>query len=189
MRWAAGVWLYRSSYMAEDLTERVRGVLKRLSRERRFNQTTVAHRLNLVPSAVSRNLTQAGRPLSLEFVATIADEAGIHLSELVAPPRAALKQLDADEAALLRWLRLWPKDVTRHLGRFVQFFADEAPPVQQQRNLHELIRNLAQNDRDWLYGVAVMLREGTLPPDLQAGLVQELEAEQYRKRAKRRRET
>ena len=168
----------------ETLSERVTAHLQAFA-ERRGFRTALAKRLQLSQSAISPYVS-GERPVTLAMVEAISEAANVPIAELVAPADTEIKQLDADEAALLRWLRLWPKDVTRHLGRFVQFFADEAPAVQQQRNFHEMYRNLGTKDREWLYGVSVMLREGTLPPDLQAGLVQELEAEQYRRQATKR---
>lgn len=172
--------------MTASLTERVRLALQRLFRERRFSQTNIAKRLGIVPSAVSRTLTDPNRPITLDFLEALAAEVpGVHVSELVAPSDAVLKQLNAEEAMILRALRRWPASVTRALAVFLAFFADEAPVDVQTRNLHEYWRGLGVKDREWLFGVAVLLREGTLAPDLQAGLVERLEAERYTAAAQR----
>lgn len=163
--------------MAElTLTERVRAQLVKLHRARKFSQVAVAQRLNQFPSAVNHTLHRADRPLTLEFLEAVADTApSVLVAELVAPPGSTLKQLNPDEAALLRALRLWPAHVTRALGAFVAFFADEESEAVQTRNLHAYWRQMDQKDRDWFYGVAVLMREGSLGPDLRAGLVDRLE--------------
>lgn len=130
----------------------------------------------MVPSAITPYV-QGHREPSLTMLEAVSELTQVPIAELVTPPEAVLKQLNPDEAALLRWLRSWPLDVTRSLVQFVAFFADEPPAARQTRNLHELWRGLGHADREWLYGVAVMLREKTLAPDLQAALLQRLEIE------------
>ena len=118
----------------------------------------------------------------------MSDLSGRPVAELVAPP-GTIYQLNAEEAAIIRRLRLWPASVMRALGAFLAFFADEPPEVRLSRNMHELWRGLETRDREWLFGIAVMLRERSLAPDHLAGLVEQLKAEAATAaKAKRRRD-
>ncbi len=157
-------------------TDRVRRRLRELSDTKAFKQTKVAARLDIDQGAVNRYINGA-TPITVSFLEAVSEETSIPLAELVAPP-GTIHQLNADEAALLRWLRRWPLSVTRALCGFLAFFADEPPQLLQTRNLHELWRHLPAKRREWLYGVAVLLKEGTLAPDLQARLMAQLQAEQ-----------
>jgi transcriptional regulator with XRE-family HTH domain len=160
---------------AHTLAERLSVRLRELSEKRGF-RNALAKRLRVYPSAITPYVS-GEREMSMDMLEAVSELAAIPLAELVAPPGSLIKQLDADEAALLRHLRKWPKSVIRNLCQFVGFFADEDPAETQARNLHELYRGLRANDRDWLYSAAVMLREKALPPDLQQGLSEQLVAE------------
>jgi transcriptional regulator with XRE-family HTH domain len=142
----------------------------------------VAARLKLDASAVTRYVN-GPTALTIEFLDAVSQESGVPLGELVSPP-GTLHQLDAYESALIRALRQWPKSVTQAILSFVGFFADEAPVERQAKNLHEMYRKMPDGDREWLYSVALLLSEQTLPPDLRAGLVSRLtdEARPSRKR-------
>lgn len=159
-----------------EATERMRRRLRELSDDRRFRQTKIAARLGIAQSAVNRYIHGA-TPITVSFLEAISEETGIPIAELVAPP-GTIHQLNADEAALIRWLRGWPLSVTRALVAFLAPFADEPPQAKQTRNLHELWRRMPAKKREWFYSVGLLLMEGTLAPDLQARLLARLEADQ-----------
>lgn len=157
-------------------TERTRRRLQALVRDKAFRQTRVAERLGIATSAVNRYI-HGVTPITLTFLEAVAEESRVPLTELVSQDEG-WKQLNPDELALLRALRQWPLSVTRALCAFVGFFADEPAQVRQTRNLHELWRRMPAKRRDWFYSVGLLLQEGTLAPDLQARLLQQLEADQ-----------
>ena len=157
-------------------TERTRLRLRELVREKRLAQHRIADRLQIARSAVNRYI-QGETPITVSFLEAVEAETRVPLAELVTEP-GTVYQLNADEAALIRWLRRWPLSVTRALCGFLAFFADEPSQMRQTRNLHELWRGLPQKKRDWFYGMGILLAEGTLAPDLQARLMARLEAEQ-----------
>jgi transcriptional regulator with XRE-family HTH domain len=164
-----------------DLTEHVRARLVELHRAKKFTQTAVARRLNKDTSAANRILTGT-KAITLADLEAIADEADVNAAELIAPP-GTLKQLNAEEAELLRMLRAWPQSVRLALLVFLRFFADESPAETQTRNLHEHWRGLNAGDRNWIAGVVQMVREGILPPDLREGLIDQLITETQKRRA------
>lgn len=161
----------------ENLTDRVRAALRDLHQARRFSQVKLADRLKVDPSSVSHTLNKPDRPITLDFLEAASQLAGVRVAELVAEPGSVVKELNPDEAALLRALRNWPLTVTRSLVAFVAFFADEEPAATQTRNLHELWRHLNQRQREAVYGFAVMQREGSLPPEITAKLYERLSDE------------
>lgn len=166
----------------EDATSRVRARIRDLKDARRFKQVNVANRLGMDPSALSLYI-HGNRPLTLRVLEAIAEEAAIPLAELVAPEEG-WKQVSPGEAALLRHLRKWPAALINDcLIPFFAFFADEEPAETQTRNVHEHWRRLKRTDREWVYGLLVMLREGLLPPDLRAGLDRQLAAERLREKS------
>jgi transcriptional regulator with XRE-family HTH domain len=168
------------------LTERVRGRLVALKQEKRWKRKDVAARLGVDGSAVSRIVTN--KDITLAQLEAIATEAGVEPAELVAPP-GTLKQVNAEEAELLRYWRAWPKSVSQALLAFLRYFADESPAETQTRNVHEFWRGLNTRDRGWIFGILQMVREGILTPDLREGLTDRaIEALQQRRggRAKRR---
>lgn len=172
--------------LLELRVEHVRERLWRLHKQGRLNQTALAKRLRVKPSAISKVLNTEGRTISLELLIEAAELAQVPLAELVAAENSAVKELDPEEAALLRHLRKWPRHVRRSLLDFLAFFADEEPAVTQTRNLHALWRQIGKpSDRDWIYGVVQMVVEGILPPDLREGLVGQLRDEQQRQQAGR----
>jgi transcriptional regulator with XRE-family HTH domain len=176
--------------MVQTTTEHARERVKALQDARRFRQKAVAKRLNMSASNVSRTINDESRDFTLAFLDAVAHEARVPLVELVVPPDSMVRQLNADEARLLRAMQGWPASVTRSLLQFVAFFADEPPVAQQTRNVHEYWRGMDQIDRDWIYGLLVMLREGKMPQDLRTGLLDHLKREQYKRQsddAKRRR--
>lgn len=158
--------------MAGTATARIRARLREMSQSRAFTQTAVAKRLGIDQASVNRYV-HGPTPLTVTFLEAVAEETQIPLGELVAPP-GSYKQLDAEEAALLRYLRRWPKSVMRALIAFVAFFADEPPAAVQTRNMHELWRRMPTKQREVLYGVAVLIRERTLSPELQARILGQL---------------
>ncbi len=163
--------------MPESLTERVSARLMVLAETRGF-KTALAARMGYTQASITP-YTKGERAVPLEMLEAIAEVSQIPVCELIAEP-GTLYQLDGQESALIRHLRRWPKSVTHALVAFVGFFADEPPIEAQTRNLHELWRGLPPGEKEWLYGVAVMLRERTLPPDLRAGLVDRLTNEATR---------
>jgi transcriptional regulator with XRE-family HTH domain len=165
----------------DALTERVRARLVELHRARRFSQTKVALTLGVHPSAVSRTLT-GDKAITLEELGCIADAAGVNVAELVAPPDT-LKQLNAEESELLRYVRDWPQEVGRALLMFLRYFADETPAEHQTRNVHQFWRGMPTRDRLWVYGLLQMVREGILTPDLREALTDRLIDEQQRRQA------
>jgi transcriptional regulator with XRE-family HTH domain len=157
-------------------TDRVRQRLQGLVREKKLPQSIVAGKLGIARSAVNRYV-HGPTPITIDFLEVAEEVSGVPLGEL-ASPQESWKQVNPDEAALLRALRRWPITVTRALGAFVAFFADEPAQVRQTRNFHELWRHLPQKKRDELYAIGVLLSGGTLAPDLLARLMAQLEAEQ-----------
>lgn len=129
---------------------------------------------------------QGERPLTLDALDAISGACGVPLVELLADPDAVIKQLDAEEAALLRAVRDWPKDVLRHLLRFVWHFDQPAPTAKLSRDMHTIFRELTEAQRSWIYGLSVGLREGVLPPDIQEGLAATVQGEAAALRAAKR---
>lgn len=168
----------------QTLSERVSDSLRELAERRGFRKA-LAERMGFRPSGVTPYV-KGERHVTLPMLEAISELSGVPVANLVVPPDSSIKQLNADEAALYRALHRWPLSVTRALCAFVAFFADEEPAAGLTRNLHELWRGLQAPDREWLYGIAVMLREGILPPDLRQGLVDSLKAELQRRAATRR---
>jgi len=164
------------------VTEQVRARLQEVFKERALKQVRVAERLGMNSSAVTRYLN-GPTAITLEFLEAVAEESQVPIGELVSAVGSA-HHLDAYESALIRALRQWPKSVTQAILSFVAFFADEAPVERQAKNLHEMYRKMPDGDREWLYSVALLLSEQTLPPDLRGGLVSRLtdEARPSRKR-------
>jgi hypothetical protein len=123
-----------------------------------------------------RAIINGPTPLTLVFLEAVADETCVPLAELVAGAEK-LHELDAYESALIRALRLWPKSVTQAILSFVAFFADESPVERQAKNLHEMYRKMDDGDREFLSSLAVLLREKAVPPDLRAGISNQLKGE------------
>ncbi len=166
--------------MAEStMTELVRRRLRQLKEDRRLSYTTLADRLALDASGISKTVAAGStRPITVRLLEAVAELTQIPVAELVADPKRTLRELTTDEEVVIRSLRLWPASVSRALCGFVRFFAEDRSGDAQTRNLLELWRGLEKSaDRDWLYGVAVLLREKTLAPDLRAGLEHRLKAE------------
>jgi transcriptional regulator with XRE-family HTH domain len=149
----------------ESLTEVVRRRLYRLSKQKRFRRDALAQRLGVVESAVTKNLRIEGRPLTIEFVAHVADLAQVPIAELVVPKGSDIKQVDAEEAMLLRYMRKWPRPTLRALLAFLTFFANEPPAETLKRNFDEQWRRLRVQDRERLYSYAIVFREQALGPD------------------------
>ena len=157
-------------------TDRVREQLQRLVREKRLSQRRVAEKLGMGAPGVNKYIN-GDTPITVAFLEAVSDVARVPIAELIAEP-GTVYQLNADEAALIRWLRGWPLSVTRAFCAFLAPFADEAPQLKQTRNLHELWRRMPAKKREWFYSVGLLLMEGTLAPDLQARLLQRLEVDQ-----------
>jgi transcriptional regulator with XRE-family HTH domain len=158
------------------LSERVKARIVELYRQRKFTQATLAKALSVDPSAAHGYVSGDTR-ISLDVLEAVCEVSGVPVAELVAPVGSQIKQLNGDEAAVIRALRQWPLSVTRSLGAFLAFFADEPFEDAQARSHHELWRGLNMRERDWLHGIAVMLREQTLGPDLREALVDRLSRE------------
>ena len=165
-----------------DATERTRKTLQRLAREKTLRQSRLAARLGVAASAVNRSI-HGPTPITVTFLEAVEADTGIPLAEIVAPPGTTY-QLDADEAALIRAFRKWPKSVVHALLAFLAPFVDEGPTETRTRNLHEYWRRMPARDQEWIYGIVVMLREGMLPPDVRAGLVRHLEAELAKRKSR-----
>jgi transcriptional regulator with XRE-family HTH domain len=161
-----------------DVTTRVRARLLELFNAGQFKQARVADRLGINSSAITRYVN-GPTALTLEFLDAVAVEANLPLGELVSPAGSG-HHLDTHEAALIRALRQWPKSVTQAILNFVAFFADETPVERQGKNLHEMYRRMPDADREWLYSVALLVSERTLPPDLRGGVVDLLKGEATR---------
>ncbi len=161
--------------MAQSISERLLQRLQELTAKHGF-QAKLARKLSVSDQAITR-LVAGDTTLTVDALEAIAEVSGIPVAELVVPPSAVIKQLDAEEAALLRYLRRWPKTVSRALIVFVAFFADEEPAETQTRNLHELYRHLDAPMREALYGFAIGLREKSIPPDIERALFERLSAE------------
>ena len=159
-----------------DATERTRARLQELVRAKRLKQTRLVERLGMGASSVNKYI-QGTTPITVAFLEAVEEVAQVPIAELVAPA-GTVHQLNADEAALIRWLRGWPLSVTRALCAFLAPFADEAPQLKQTRNLHELWRRMPAKKREWYYSVGLLLMEGTLAADLQARLLQRLTVDQ-----------
>jgi transcriptional regulator with XRE-family HTH domain len=157
------------------LNDRVMTRLREFARQRGF-QTALALRLKRTQSAITPYV-KGEYSLGLDELEAIADVSGVPIAELVAPPDATIKQLNADEAELVRLLRLWPVSVTRALLAFVRPFGNEPAVERQKRNLDEYWRHFDAKERDWLLSLAVLLRERTLGPDLREGIVDRLTRE------------
>lgn len=157
------------------LSERLAAQLREFS-ERRGFKVALARRLNFQPSAITPYVT-GERPMSLEVLEAVSELASVPLAELVAAPGSSVRELNADEAALLRALRRWPLTVTRSLCAFVAFFADEEPVAAQTRNFHELWRRMDQTRRDRIFSLAQLMSEGVLTPDLLSALQERLVAD------------
>lgn len=167
--------------MRESLAWRVAERLRELSEQRGF-RLSLAKRLKKTPPAITPYVS-GERAVTLEMLEAISEIAHIPLAELVALPGSDVKELNPNEAALIRALRQWPSSVTKALLTFVAFFADEEPAATQTRNLHAYFREFDQKDRDWYYGIAVLMHEGMLPPDVREGLMDRLAVERYKRQA------
>jgi transcriptional regulator with XRE-family HTH domain len=175
--------VYRNP-MDSELTELVRQRLYQLAKTKRFRRDALAERLGVVESAVTKNLITPGRPLTIGFVEAAAALADVPVAELLCPQGSEIKQVDAEEASLLRYLRQWPRTVRRALLAFVQFFSNEDPADTQFRNLREHWRHLNATDRERLNSYAVIFREKVLTPDQEQALNGRLRGLAARERAR-----
>jgi transcriptional regulator with XRE-family HTH domain len=176
--------VYRNQ-MDSELTELVRQRLYKLAKTKRFRRDALAERLGIVESAVTKNLITPGRPLTIAFVEAAATLADVPIAELFCPQGSEIKQVDAEEAGLLRHLRLWPRTVRRSLLAFLQFFSSEDPADLQFRNLREHWRHLNATDRERLNSYAVIFREKVLAPDQRQALDERLQESVTRERERR----
>jgi transcriptional regulator with XRE-family HTH domain len=165
----------------EPLSARVSARLRELSDRRGF-RSALAGRLKLSPAAISPYVS-GEREVTLDMLEAMAELSQVPVAELVAPPGSLVKQLDAHEATLLRYVRKWPSSVVQALLGFLAYVADEPAVETQARNLCEYWRHLPQGDRDWLYGLVVGLREDRVPQDLREGLTDRLKREQYKRQS------
>ena len=165
--------------------------MREVSTPRLFKKQ-LAERLRVGPSTITP-YTSGEREPPLHYIEAAAAIANIPIAEFVAAPGSTVRELNADEAAILRALRQWPLSVTRALCAFVAFFADEEPVAQQTRKMHEVWRHLPPEKRAAVFGYAVQAAENMIPPDIATGLFEELSAASraavgttYRKPLKRR---
>jgi transcriptional regulator with XRE-family HTH domain len=168
--------------MTENLAALVKARIKRLYDERRFTQTALAKELGVTPSAVN-GYFRTETPVTLDLLEAVSALTHIPVGELVAPDGSLVKQLDADEAALLRYARSWPKSVLHGLLVFLRYWADEPPVVQQTRKLHEFWRVMPMRNKDAFFGLAAILSERVLEPDLLEQLTAHVKDEHYTQRA------
>ncbi len=171
--------------MDSELTELVRQRLYKLAKTKKFRRDALAERLGIVESAVTKNLITPGRPLTIGFVEAAATLADVPIAELFCPQGSDIKQVDAEEASLLRHLRQWPRTVRRALLAFLEFFSGEDPADMQFRNLREHWRHLSATDRERLNSYAVIFREKVLTPDQESALNGRLQGLAARERARR----
>lgn len=157
----------------DSLADRVKARTLALYGDGRFTQAALAECLGVDPSAAQGYVKGTTR-ISLKVLEAVSIVSGEPLAELVVPPGSLIKQVNADEAALLRALRSWPLSVTRALGVFVAYFADEPPALQQTRKMHEHYKNLDVKKREQLLSIAQLLDEGVLGPDLLGALQERL---------------
>jgi transcriptional regulator with XRE-family HTH domain len=152
-------------------------------------KTLVAERLRVANATVTPWFDGSREP-SLDQLEKICDLAGIRLAEIVSP-EGSLYELDADEGAIVRALRLWPATVRRSLAAFVRYFSNEEPVAGQSRKMAELWRHLPPERRSSVYGYALAMSEGAIPPDIAAEFFDQLSAEAKaavgRRRTRRRR--
>lgn len=152
--------------LAERTTRRLREFAE--AQPRGF-KIALARRLGVSAAAITPYVGQEARQMPLEMLEALSELVSVPVGELIAKEGSTYRELNADEAALLRALRRWPPNVTRSLCAFVAFFADEEPAAAQTRALHELWR---QTDdpmrRNKIFAVALWIAEGLLTPDLQA---------------------
>lgn len=158
--------------MRDTLNERLAARLRELSERRGFKRD-LAERLDLTPSAITP-YAQGERRITVDMLEAMSELSGVPLAELVAKHESAVRELNPDEAAIIRALRQWPLSVRQSLGSLLTFFADEPAPAGQTRNAHELWRQMRIQDREWVYGLMRMVVEGALPPDLREGLTDHL---------------
>lgn len=168
--------------MTDDLADRAAAALRRLTAQYGM-RVRLAKELNVVPSAITPYV-EGDREVTLRMLQAVSKLTGERVSEMLAPPNSSLKELDPEEAAILRWLRSWPRDVTRNLAAFLMFFADEPPALQRDRSFHDLYRNLGDKDRELIYSIALQAREQNVSPDMRAALVRRLEEDATQLRAR-----
>ncbi|MGP1666195.1 MAG: helix-turn-helix domain-containing protein, partial [Rhodanobacter sp.] len=89
--------------------EIAKSAVRRLNAEKRFSIAAAATQAGVSASSMW-HYVKGERPLTLDVLEVISRLSGAPMAELVAPPDAVLKQLDADEAALLRAVRAWLAD-------------------------------------------------------------------------------
>lgn len=160
----------------ESLAERVKRRVVRLYDEGRFKQNIAAERLNMNPASL-HGYVRGSTDITLHVLEVVSELTQVPVGELVVPEGSLIKELDADEAALLRHLRKWPKSVVRSLVGFLAFFADEPPVDVQTRNLHEMWRRFDRPHRERLFLLAQLMSEGLMTPDLLEGLQDRLVAD------------
>jgi len=164
-----------------SLSERVSAQLIEMSKVRGF-KTRLAEAMSMEPSGITPYVNGT-REVSMAMLEAMSRLSGKPIAEIVCPPGDVIKQLDADEAALIRYARAWPKSVLHALLHFLHYWSDDPPVDEQTRKLREYWRVMSVQNRGWFVGAAAMLAEGMLPPDIQEGLTRHLEAERYKRRA------
>ena len=151
--------------VATRIAENIRAAMKLY----RLRQNQVAKAAGHHPPWLSAVLA-GRRHVQIRDLDRLATALGIPVAELIAPRGSDLKQLSADEAALLRAARSWPPSVRLALLRFVGYWTNEAPIDPQSRRMAQMWRDLGQKDRDWLHWLAQELLEKNVAPDLRAAI-------------------
>jgi transcriptional regulator with XRE-family HTH domain len=147
----------------KTLEERVSERFKELAEKRGF-ATALAKRLGKTPSAITPYIN-GSTPVSIEVLEAVSELAQIPVAELVASEESSWRELDSQEAAIVRALRHWPDTVRDAFVAFVQYFADEPPAAGQTRNVHEHWRHLSQAERDEIEPLMLLLRRRVLQPE------------------------
>lgn len=160
----------------ETLADRVKRRIQALYAERRFTQTQLGDRVGLGSSGINPYI-RGDRDINLYVLEAISELTQIPIAELVAPDGETIKQLAPDEAALLRFFRMWPASVRQSLIGFLEFFANESAPDAQTRNMSELWRRSTPKERDVLHSIALLQRERAIGADILAGVLTDLQRE------------
>lgn len=131
-------------------------------------QRRLAHAAGLPPSSLSRIL-QGRQPVTLALLEAIGRLDEINPLALLAGPEDELQPVSVEEAELLRYVRTWPRSVTRALLSFAAHFAAEGPRERELRDALTLFRGLDEHQRRHVLAYLITLTEG-LPRDLAIAL-------------------
>jgi transcriptional regulator with XRE-family HTH domain len=116
------------------------------------------------------NILAGKRKIQINDLDKLASALGVPVGELVAPP-GTTKQLNAYEAALLRWYRRLPESVRMALLVVLGAFANEPPSERTARHLYEFVRHANPRDRDIVWGFVLEKQYKGIPQELEQALV------------------